>query len=127
MQILYSGFTQDANVRCYCFQGVTPGERPASTTHTVEFRLSADISLLAKFRIQIQDGPSLCLRILNGGLDAGEGGARRFTAYSITQKDLAAFAEERDAILQAKAIRRKPRPKFKPSSASQLKWPQIRG
>ena len=93
---------------------------------TVEFALSADISLLAKFGIQIQDGPSLCLRILSSGLEAGQSGVARFESYALTQKDLAAYAEERDAAARAKSARRRPRPKFKPSPSSQLKWPHAR-
>jgi hypothetical protein len=127
MQILYAGFSQQSNIRCYHFQGATPGERPSVPAQTMEFCLNADISLLAKFGIQIQDGPALCLRILSSGLEAGAVNARRFASYAVTAKDLAAFAEERDAVMRAKTARRRPRPKFKPSPSSQLKWPQVRG
>src|SRR5258708_19686399 len=64
MQFLYMGFSQQANVRIFRFQGVMPRERPTRTAKNLEFMLSADMALLAQFRIRVQDAPTLCLQIL---------------------------------------------------------------
>jgi len=127
MQFLYMGFSQQANVRCYRFQGVMPRERPTKMTKNIELMLSADMALLAQHRIRVQDGPTLCLQILGASLAGPEDNAIRFASYAITREDVSAFASARNAIEESKLARRKHhRPPFKPSASSQLKWPQVK-
>jgi hypothetical protein len=126
MRFLYMGFSQRTSIRCYRFQGVVPRERPTQNSKNLEFLLSTDMSLLAQYRIRIQDLPTLCLQILTAALAGTEDNATRFASYSITREDLSAFACARNAIEDAKAARRKSRFPFKPSASSQLRWPQAR-
>ena len=126
MQFLYMGFSQQANIRCYRFQGVVAKERPTKLSKNLEFALNADMGLLAQHRIRVQDGPALCLKILSAALTGPEDNAVRFVSYAITREDVSAFASARDAILESKIARRKHRPPFKPSPSSQLKWPQLK-
>ena len=72
MQFLYMGFSQQANVRIFRFQGVMPRERPTRTAKNLEFMLSADMALLAQYRIRVQDGPTLCLQILAAAFTSEE-------------------------------------------------------
>ena len=111
-------------MRCYRFEGVRPSERLKKTSNNVEFALSADMGLLAQHSIRVQDLPSLCLQILTIALSAGEDNAFQFASYAITRADLTAFADSHKAA-DGKGARRKPRPAFKPSQASQLKWPRV--
>ncbi len=124
MQFLYMGFTQREDVRCYRFQGILPGESPARPRRKINLQLSAEMSMLAEYQIRFQDGPALCLRILNEALGQAEGAAVRFASYAITRKDMSAFAEAKQLAERAKAAGRKPRPPSRPSSASRWKGPR---
>jgi hypothetical protein len=126
MQFLYMGFSQNANVRNFRFQGVVSRERPSKMVKNLEFLLSADMALLAQHRIRVQDGPTLCLQILAAAFTSAEDQAMQFASYAITREDVSAFASARSALEETKAARRKHRPPFKPSPSSQLKWPQLK-
>ena len=126
MQFLYRGFDQQANIRCFRFQGVLPRERPCKASKFIDLKLNADMSLWAGFKISIQDGPKLCLGILTTALTGSEQNALGFTPYAVTPEDLTAFASARKEIEEAKVARRKPRPHIKPGASSQLKWPQYK-
>ena len=126
MQFLYMGFDQQASVRCFRFQAVLPKERPCNASKFIDLKLNADMSLWAPLKIAIQDGPKLCLGILTTALTGSEQNTLRFTAYAVTPEDLTAFASARKEIEEAKVVRRKPRPHFKPAASSQLKWPQYK-
>jgi hypothetical protein len=126
MQFLYMGFSQQANVRSFRFQGVVPRERPTKMAKNLEFLLTADMALLAQHRIRVQDGPTLCLKILSAGITGEESQVIEYASYAITIDDVSAFASARNALEESKIARRKHRPPFKPSASSQLKWPQVK-
>jgi hypothetical protein len=126
MQFLYMGFSQQANVRIFRFQGVMPRERPSRTVKNLEFMLSADMALLSQHRIRVQDAPTLCLQILDAAFTSDEEQAIQFASYLITHSDVSKFASARNALEESKIARRKHRPPFKPSPSSQLKWPQVK-
>lgn len=117
MQFLYLGFSQQANIRSYRFQGVLPRERPSKMEKNLEFLLRADMALLARHSVRVQDGPTLCLQILTAGFASEEDCALRFSSYAITFEDVSAFARARDALQEAKMANRKHRPLFKASRA----------
>jgi hypothetical protein len=54
----YSGFDQQDNTRSYVFQYIVPGEKARPII------VSAEIPLLLKHHVRIQDGPALCLYTL---------------------------------------------------------------
>jgi hypothetical protein len=54
----YAGFDQSGNVRSYLFQRVVAGEKNRLIV------VAAEIPLLVKHRVRIQDGPALCLHVL---------------------------------------------------------------
>jgi hypothetical protein len=118
MQFLYMGFTQQAGLRCFRFQGVLPTERPANVSSNIELEMSADMALLAQHRVRVQDGPALCLQILGVILAGAADTAIPFEAYRITEEDVRAFVIERDAIDQANLAKRKSRQPFKPLTPS---------
>ena len=57
MQFLYMGFSQQANIRHFRFQGVLPRERPTKVARSCEFSLSADMALLADAFLTQVGGP----------------------------------------------------------------------
>jgi len=126
MQFLYMGFSQKANIRSYKFRGVTPKERPAVGSKGVEFQLFADMALLARHRISVQDGPTLCLRILSASLAEEGADTVQFSSYAITIEDVSAYASARDAVAETKAARRKHRAPFKPPASSQWGRPSLK-
>jgi hypothetical protein len=122
VQFLYLGFSQQAGIRCYRFQGIVPRGLPARVSPKVEFTLNADISLLGQYSIPFQDGPALCLGLLTAALGGDGDKAAEFASYTITPEDFSAFASARAAVIQARLARRKPRSPFKPSASSQMRW-----
>jgi hypothetical protein len=65
-QLRYVGFQHQGNCRKYRYERITPGEA------TQVFAVDADLELFQACRIAIQDGPTMCMRILTAGLEAGE-------------------------------------------------------
>jgi hypothetical protein len=82
----YSGFDQQQNTRYYMFQ-----YRASAAEKARAIVVSADIPLLVKHRVRIQDGPDLCLRTLMleiAGFDTSQAGAMQRT---LTAEDLLAY------------------------------------
>jgi hypothetical protein len=65
----YVGFDQLGSIRTYRFERFTPGG------HAETFSLDADVALLSRNKVRLQEGPVLCLHLLGcalGALGAGE-------------------------------------------------------
>ena len=80
----YSGFDQRDDTRNYVFQYSVPGEKAKPIV------VSADISLLVKHHVRIQDGPDVCLHTLMleiQGVFSQSGVPRRV----LTAEDLIAY------------------------------------
>jgi hypothetical protein len=74
MQFIFTGFTQDMGFRVFAFEGV--GLDRVRTNHTVR----ADLALLLRYGIPMQELPLLCRRLLERQNDSGgERGAVTFT------------------------------------------------
>jgi hypothetical protein len=119
------GFTQEANIRHFHFQRVLPRARPTSPSPIVRFTMNADMALFVKYRIPVQEGPALCLQILTETMAAADEDSAKPASYAVTLEHFNNFALARTKDQEAKLARRKPRPPFKPTGASQLKWPRV--
>ena len=64
-QLRYVGFRHVENLRHFRFERITPGGP------TQVFEVAANLALFHTFRIAIQEGPSLCMRVIATELDAG--------------------------------------------------------
>ncbi len=64
-QLRYVGFRHVENLRRFGFERITPGGP------TQCFEVTANLELFHTFRIAIQDGPSLCMRVIAAELEAG--------------------------------------------------------
>ena len=88
----YSGFDQRDNTRFYVFQyRVSAGEKARPIV------VSAEIPLLVKHHVRIQDGPDLCLRTLMleiAGFDLSQAGA---VQRVLTAEDLLAYLASQPA------------------------------
>ena len=123
MQLVYMGFTQEATLRCFHFQRVLTQSRLTNLPRIVQFTLKADMALFMQHHIPVQEGPAICLQILTDTLVGSEEAEVASASYAVTKEHLSTFVSARTTIAEAKAARRKPRPPFKPSNSSQLKFP----
>jgi cold shock CspA family protein len=93
----YAGFEQKKGLRAYRFERRSPGEE------TAVFIVTVDLTLFAKHRIAIQEGPALCLRLLTGDSPQLES--------SLTEEDLLAHVARKPApVARRRPIPRKPAP-----------------
>jgi cold shock CspA family protein len=60
----YMGFDQQGSVRTYRFERFTPGKQ------TEHFSLGADVGLLSRHKVRLQEGPVMCLHLLTSALGA---------------------------------------------------------
>jgi hypothetical protein len=80
-QLRYVGFQHRENQRVYRYERISPGEA------TQNFSVCADLALFQACKIAIQDGPTMCLRILTAGLDAGQS-TEAMASSSLTEQHI---------------------------------------
>lgn len=124
MQFAYTGFSQEANVRCFHFQIVLPRARPGRSVNGAEFTLKVDMSLFVKYRVPVQEGPALCLRVLTEALANASEESAASASYAVTLEHFSSFALARAQVEEARLARRKPRTPFKRLAPAQAKRPQ---
>jgi hypothetical protein len=123
MQLVYMGFTQQANLRCFHFERILAKGGLANLPKIAQFTLKADMALFTQHHVPVQEGPAICLRILTDTLSASGENELPSSSFAVTTEHLSIFVSARTSIAEAKAARRKPRVPFKPSNSSQLKLP----
>jgi cold shock CspA family protein len=98
MQLQYLGFDQIGNIRQYRFDGIARG---AETRH---FAVDADLALFARHRVSMQEGPTMCLRLLTAELPitAGQPNVSR----QLTDADMLSYLSTRAVPAVRKAPRR---------------------
>jgi hypothetical protein len=105
--IRYSGFDQRDNTRFYVFQYIVAGEKSKPIV------VSADIPLLVKHHVRIQDGPALCLYTLiseASGTDFSQAGPLR---RLLTVQDVLAF-------LASQPVRQEPKGRKEKKAAGEI-------
>jgi hypothetical protein len=110
MKFIYMGFRHDTtDVRLYSFEGVpSEGTRKA-------FLVTADLALLARHHVRIQDAPMLCLRLLETSAEANP----QRELLVLTEGDMLAHARAKAEEAEKAAARRAKRP-FRPSPPAAL-------
>jgi len=86
MEFVLTGFRQDANVRRFAFQ------RVAGDHSRTEFTVSADMSLLVKHKIPLQELPLLCRALLEDQQQSGPA-----KAVTFTETDMLVYVNRRSA------------------------------
>ena len=86
MDFVLTGFRQEANVRRFAFQ------RVADDHSRTEFTVSADMLLLAKHKIPLQELPLLCRALLEDQQQTGPAKAVVFT-----ETDMLVYVNRRSA------------------------------
>lgn len=98
----YVGFHQDKALRVFRFEKICPGQE--TRTHNV----STDMTLFAKYRLAIQDAPSLCSQLLLKPAEADH------LEHWLTEADLIAHAAARVIPVKRQVQRRKVTPSSLP-------------
>ena len=95
IEFVLAGFRQDNNIRKYLFQGVGVDRKGT------EFTVGADLVLVRKYRIPLQELPLLCRHVLEG---YGSGQTR---ALMFSETDMIGYATRRAAELDAAEVIRR--------------------
>lgn len=98
MQFILTGFTQDMAFRVFAF------ERMGLDRVRTKYAVKADLGLVRRYGIQVQELPLLCRNLLMRS-DDGEETHRSFT---FTEDDMCLHAKDRAAARDAAALKRKP-------------------
>jgi hypothetical protein len=97
MQFVLTGFTQDMAFRVFAF------ERMGLDRVRTKFVVKADLALVRRYGIQVQELPLLCRNLLERR-DDGEAGQ----TLIFTEDDMCLHAKDRVAARDAAALKRKP-------------------
>lgn len=97
MQFILTGFTQDMAFRVFAF------ERMGLDRVRTKYAVRADLALIRRYGIQMQELPLLCRNLLDRG-DAGEDAH----TLTFTEDEMCLHAKDRAAARDAAAQRRKP-------------------
>ena len=101
MQFILTGFTPDTGFRVFAFEGIA-----ADRTRT-GFTVRADLDLVRRYGIRVQELPLLCRRLLERGDEDGQEHTVIFTEAEMRQH-ADVCAAEREAAKIKKASRRPP-------------------
>ena len=82
MPFILTGFVHETNVRVFRFEQVEKGRERA------EYTVRADLNLIRKYRIQMQDLPLLCRQVLE---QVPDDQPRR--AFTYTEAEMGKYAE----------------------------------
>jgi hypothetical protein len=110
MQFMLTGFTQDLAFRVFAF------ERMGSDRVRTKMVVRADLALIRRYGIQMQELPLLCRNLL----ERNENGAETRT-LTFSEDDMSLHAKDRATAKEAAASRRKP-PRRTPSENVGAAW-----
>jgi hypothetical protein len=99
MQYILTGFTQITGFRVFTFEGIAVDKPRTRTLFTVK----ADLALIRRYGIQIQELPLLCRSLLDH-LDDGE----QDHTLIFTEEKMRTCANDRAAAREAAASKRRP-------------------
>ena len=110
MQFMLTGFTQDMAFRVFAF------ERMGSDRVRTKMVVRADLALIRRYGIQMQELPLLCRNLL----ERSDNGSEAHT-LTFSEDDMSLHAKDRASAKQAAASRRKP-PRRTPSENVGAAW-----
>jgi hypothetical protein len=100
MQFVLTGFTEHLGFRVFAFEGVAAGQQ------RTKFTVKAELALMPRYGIRLQELPLLC----RGLLDRQDEGAD-LQSLTFTEEQMRACADERTASREAAAKKKKSPPK----------------
>ncbi|HLJ18278.1 MAG TPA: hypothetical protein VKV15_27555 [Bryobacteraceae bacterium] len=99
MHFTFTGFHQTNNIRQFQFEALAP-DRTRST-----FLVHADLTLLRKYHISLQDAPLLCLQLLETTDEAALSLSVMFSEEDMRKHDAGRIATREAALLKKKQAR----------------------
>jgi len=112
MQFMLTGFTQDLAFRVFAF------ERMGSDRIRTKMVVRADLALVRRYGIQMQELPLLCRNLLERRDGDNSGGEHTLT---FSEDDMCLHAKDRASAKEAAAQKRKP-PRRTPSENVGAAW-----
>jgi effector-binding domain-containing protein len=110
VEFVLTGFSQENNIRRYTFQALPAGNgkpvgapKPAGNPKK-EWTVSADLSLMRKHKIPLQELPLLCKRLVEAQADQAKEEALMFT-----ERDMLGYASNRSAAELAAEVKKRAR------------------
>src|SRR5437762_2116946 len=97
MQFTLTGFTHDSGFRVFAFERIGLDRRPS------EYTVRADLGLIRRYGIKVQDLPLLCRSLLDRHDNEGDAGALTFS-----EAEMRVYSEDCAAARAAAAQKRKP-------------------
>jgi hypothetical protein len=97
MQFVLTGFTQDLGCRVFAFEGI------AVDRNRTAFTVRADLALIRRYGIQIQELPLLCRSVLERRDEGSEA-----QTFIFTEEEMRTCAVARAAAKDEAAQRRRP-------------------
>jgi hypothetical protein len=95
MEFVFTGFRQDSDIRSYTFQIISADRTKSKVT------VGADLSLIRKHRIPLQELPLLCRRLLETN------GVGKSPTVMFTEKDMLVYVTERVAAEHVAELKRR--------------------
>jgi cold shock CspA family protein len=99
----YLGFEQKDNIRTFRFERLSSGEMNR------RFAVTADLALLARHHITIQEGPALCLRLLTAELETHSAEVEARLRLDLADQDILAHLAGRSVPSPKPRVKRPPR------------------
>lgn len=93
MALVLSGFRQFENVRRYFYDTDGPAQKRE------RFSVDADMDLVRRYRIPLQELPLLCRRLLEG--------RAKLETIIFTEKEMMKYADAREAATAAQLLKRR--------------------
>jgi len=101
----YIGFEHRGNTRFYLFEYLVPGTQKRTLS------VNADVALFARHHVGMQEGPALCLHLLEGALDFADPAAWASLQRSLTDHEMLAHVASRPVPRARRGFKR-PAPVF---------------
>jgi hypothetical protein len=105
MHFVYDGFTHQGGTRSFMFRSIDSGYKACDL-----FCIEVDMPLFTQNRIPMQEGPMLCLHLLEVAAVAGPTSLERFRNYRVLAEDFRPFLVQRARTAAEKALKAPRRP-----------------
>ena len=120
MQIAYMGFIQRGMIRSYEFEGIQE-RRPGQAPKHIRFSMTADMAVVSRHHVKIQDIPALCLRTLSAAIQTRDENDPRPREYVLTEGDVHSYCS---AI--ASPVRADHRKRFRPKPSIHSQFQRVK-
>jgi len=120
VQIAYVGFIQRGTIRSYEFEGISE-RRPGQAAKHIRFSMTADMGIVNRHHVKIQDVPALCMRTLAAAIQTRDENDPAPGEFVLTEGDVHSYCS---AI--AIPVRADHRKRFRPKPNAQSQFQRVK-